>query len=75
MQLKKQVRRRDGFFAAHNAFQMKLLHLAGKRWAAQVVTDLHRPMKLKDLHSLFNGRRSQSLREHRALLAAIRARQ
>jgi DNA-binding GntR family transcriptional regulator len=73
--LEKQVRQRDAFFAANEQFHMALLGAAGNRWAAQVVTDLRKVMKLNRHHSLFKqGRLTDSLAEHRALMRAIDAR-
>jgi DNA-binding GntR family transcriptional regulator len=70
--LEKQVRQRDAFFAANEQFHMALLQFAGNRWAMQIVTDLRKVMKLNRHHSLFKqGRLSDSLAEHRALMAAI----
>ena len=54
---------------------MALLEMAGNRWRAQIVTDLRKVMKLNRHHSLFKqGRLADSLAEHRALMAAIAAR-
>ena len=73
--LEKQVRQRDAFFAINEQFHMALLQIAGNRWALQIVTDLRKVMKLNRHHSLFKqGRLSDSLAEHRALMAAIEAR-
>lgn len=73
--LEKQVRQRDAFFAANEQFHMALLEAAGNRWAAQVVTDLRKVMKLNRHHSLFKqGRLADSLAEHRALMQAIDSR-
>jgi DNA-binding GntR family transcriptional regulator len=73
--LKRQARQRDAFFAANERFHMALLQIAGNRWAMQVVTDLRKVMKLNRHHSLFKqGRLADSLAEHRALMAAIEAR-
>jgi DNA-binding GntR family transcriptional regulator len=70
--LEKQVRQRDAFFAANELFHMALLDIAGNRWAMQIVTDLRKVMKLNRHHSLFKqGRLSDSLAEHRELMAAI----
>ncbi len=72
--LEKQVRQRDAFFAANEQFHMALLEIAGNRWAMQIVTDLRKVMKLNRHHSLFKqGRLSDSLAEHRALMDAIEA--
>jgi DNA-binding GntR family transcriptional regulator len=73
--LERQVRQRDGFFAANEQFHMALLDAAGNRWATQMVTDLRKVMKLNRHHSLFKqGRLADSLAEHRALMAALLAR-
>ena len=74
-QLEKQARHRDNFFTVNERFHMALLQQAGNRWALQVVTDLRKVMKLNRHHSLFTrGRLAESLAEHRALMAAIEAR-
>ncbi len=73
--LEKQARQRDAFFATNEQFHLALLQIAGNRWAMQVVTDLRKVMKLNRHHSLFKkGRLADSLAEHRALMAAIAAR-
>lgn len=74
--LEKQVRQRDAFFAANEQFHMALLDIAGNRWRTQIVADLRKVMKLNRHHSLFKqGRLSDSLAEHRALMTAITARE
>jgi DNA-binding GntR family transcriptional regulator len=74
--LEKQVRQRDAFFAANEQFHMALLDIAGNRWRTQIVTDLRKVMKLNRHHSLWKqGRLSDSLAEHRALMTAITARE
>jgi DNA-binding GntR family transcriptional regulator len=74
--LEKQVRQRDAFFAANEQFHMALLDIAGNRWRLQIVADLRKVMKLNRHHSLFKqGRLSDSLAEHRALMSAITARE
>jgi len=73
--LERQVRQRDAFFALNEQFHMKLLEVAGNRWAQQIVTDLRKVMKLNRHHSLFKqGRLAHSLAEHRALMQAIESR-
>ena len=73
--LESQVRHRDAFFACNEQFHMALLRVAGNRWAVQMVSDLRKVMKLNRHHSLFKqGRLADSLAEHRALMAAIEAR-
>jgi DNA-binding GntR family transcriptional regulator len=74
--LEKQVRQRDAFFAVNEQFHIALLHAAGNRWRLQIVTDLRKVMKLNRHHSLFKqGRLADSLAEHRALMAALEARE
>jgi len=66
---------RDAFFAANEAFHMRLLEVAGNRWRRQMVGDLRKVMKLYRHHSLFKqGRLEASLREHRKIMAALKAR-
>ncbi|RTL15167.1 MAG: GntR family transcriptional regulator [Burkholderiales bacterium] len=66
---------RDNFFAANERFHMRILEIDGNRWRLQIVGDLRRLMKLNRHHSLFrDGRLAESLGEHRALLAALLAR-
>ncbi|WP_234413805.1 GntR family transcriptional regulator [Ideonella sp. A 288] len=73
--LEKQVRQRDAFFATNEQFHLLLLEIAGNRWTQQIVTDLRKVMKLNRHHSLFKqGRLTESLAEHRALMQAIEAR-
>jgi len=73
--LEKQVRQRDAFFATNEQFHMAILRIAGNRWTVQTVTDLRKVMKLNRHHSLFKqGRLADSLAEHRAIMAAIQAR-
>ena len=65
----------ERFLAANEAFHLQLLHLAGNRWRMQVVADLRKVMKLNRHGSLLRqGRLQQSLQEHRALMAALQAR-
>ncbi len=72
LQLEKQARSRDAFFATNERFHMALLAIAGNRWAEQTVNDWRKVMKLNRHHSLFkHGRIADSLSEHRALMAAI----
>ncbi len=75
VRLEKQARQRDNFFAANEEFHTALLDIAGNRWARQITADLRKVMRLNRHHSLFKqGRLSDSLAEHRALMAAIDAR-
>jgi DNA-binding GntR family transcriptional regulator len=66
---------RDRFFAANEQFHLRVLEIDGNRWRLQIVGDLRRLMKLNRHHSLFReGRLAESLDEHRAILAALLAR-
>ena len=66
---------RDRFFAANEQFHMRLLEIADNRWRIQLVTDLRKVMKLNRHHSLFKqGRLQASLKEHRQLMTALKAR-
>jgi len=73
--LEQTVSDRDAFFAANEGFHMRLLEIAGNRWRNQVVADLRKVMKLYRHHSLFKqGRLEASLKEHRKIMAALKAR-
>lgn len=66
---------RDRFFAVNERFHLRVLELADNRWRLQMVSDLRKVMKLNRHHSLFKaGRIEESLSEHRAILAALQAR-
>jgi DNA-binding GntR family transcriptional regulator len=72
---KQAVDDRDAFFAANEGFHMRLLEIAGNRWRNQVVGDLRKVMKLYRHHSLFKqGRLLASLKEHRRIMSALKAR-
>ncbi len=76
LELEASVGDRDRFFAANERFHMRLLDIADSRWRKQVVADLRKVMKLNRHHSLLKqGRIDASLLEHRAILAALLARQ
>ena len=73
--LEAQVGERDAFFDTNEQFHLQLLELAGNRWSVQIVLDLRKVMKLNRHLSLFKqGRLAESLAEHRAVMAAIAAR-
>ncbi|WP_144732878.1 GntR family transcriptional regulator [Extensimonas perlucida] len=73
-ELEAAVGERERFFAVNERFHMRLLELADNRWRSQVVADLRKVMKLNRQNSLLKeGRIEDSLREHRALLAALQA--
>lgn len=66
---------RERFFQINERFHMRLLEIADNRWRMQMVSDLRKVMKLNRHHSLFkSGRIDESLREHRAVLTALLAR-
>lgn len=66
---------RDRFFAVNESFHMRLLEIADNRWRNQMVADLRKVMKLNRHHSLLkSGRIEESLAEHRAVMAALQAR-
>jgi DNA-binding GntR family transcriptional regulator len=71
-QLEAAAGNRDKFFALNERFHMRLLEIAGNRWASQMVADLRKVMKLNRHNSLLKtGRLHESLDEHRALMAAL----
>jgi DNA-binding GntR family transcriptional regulator len=66
---------RDRFFTVNERFHMRLLEMADNRWREQMVADLRKVMKLNRHNSLFKtGRIEESLAEHRAVMAALLAR-
>jgi DNA-binding GntR family transcriptional regulator len=74
-ELKACVHDHDRFFAINERFHMQLLALANNRWRDQMVADLRKVMKLSRHNSLFKqGRIEESLAEHEAIMAALRAR-
>ncbi|MBL7091736.1 GntR family transcriptional regulator [Acidovorax sp.] len=74
-ELETAVADREKFFAINERFHMLLLELADNRWRSQMVADLRKVMKLNRHNSLFKqGRIEDSLSEHRAILAAMVAR-
>ena len=65
----------DQFFALNEQFHMRLLAIANNRWRDQMVADLRKVMKLNRHNSLLKtGRIAESLAEHKALMAALQAR-
>ncbi len=65
----------DAFFAVNERFHMRLLAIANNRWRDQMVADLRKVMKLNRHNSLLKtGRIGESLAEHRAIMAALLAR-
>ena len=66
---------RDQFFAINERFHMQVLAIADNKWRDQMVADLRKVMKLNRHNSLLKaGRIDESLAEHRAVMAAIEAR-
>jgi DNA-binding GntR family transcriptional regulator len=62
----------DGFFEANQDFHKALQELAGNRWLQKAIDDLRIVVRLTRRDSLrLDGRVTQSLEEHRAILAAI----
>ena len=63
------------FFAVNERFHMRLLEISNNRWRDQMVADLRKVMKLNRQNSLLkDGRITESLAEHRAIMAALVAR-
>ena len=66
---------RERFFEINERFHMRLLEIANNRWRDQMVADLRKVMKLHRHNSLLkSGRMQDSLGEHRAIMAALLAR-
>lgn len=66
---------REHFFTLNERFHMQLLAIANNRWRDQMVADLRKVMKLNRHNSLLKaGRIDESLEEHRAIMAALEAR-
>ena len=74
-ELEAAVADREKFFAINERFHMLVLEMADNRWRSQMVADLRKVMKLNRHNSLLKqGRIEDSLNEHRAILAAMVAR-
>ena len=74
-ELESATAQRERFFEVNERFHMHLLDIADNRWRNQMVADLRKVMKLNRHHSLFkSGRIGESLAEHRAVMAALQAR-
>jgi len=74
-ELEAAAKNRTKFFALNEKFHMRLLEFAGNRWRNQMVADLRKVMKLNRHNSLFKkGRVEESLKEHRAVMEALLAR-
>jgi len=69
------ARRVNDYYAANFAIHEAIITLADNRWLAQVITDLRKIVKLARLQQLHApGRLEQSLSEHLAEFAALKAR-
>ncbi|MEO7391122.1 MAG: GntR family transcriptional regulator [Ramlibacter sp.] len=69
------ARRISDYYAANFAIHEALITLANNRWLAQVIGDLRKILKLARLQQLrAPGRLDQSLSEHLAVFAALKAR-
>ena len=64
-----------GYYAANHAIHEAIITLADNRWLALVIADLRKILRLARLQQLHApGRLRQSLSEHMAVFAALRAR-
>lgn len=69
------ARRINEYYAANFAIHEAIIALAGNRWLATVIGDLRKIVKLARLQQLHApGRLDQSLSEHLAVFAALKAR-
>ncbi len=69
------ARRINEYYAANYAIHEAIITLANNRWLAQAIGDLRKILKLARLQSLTaSGRIDQSLSEHLAIFAALKAR-
>ena len=74
-ELEKATGNRERFFEINEAFHTRLLEIANNRWRDQMVADLRKVMKLNRHNSLLkSGRIEEALAEHRAIMAALSAR-
>jgi len=73
--LEESIGHRERFFEINEMFHLRLLEIANNRWRNQMVADLRKVMKLNRHNSLLkSGRIEESLAEHRAIMAALIAR-
>jgi DNA-binding GntR family transcriptional regulator len=69
------ARRIGDYYATNYAIHEAIIGLANNRWLAQAIGDLRKILKLARLQSLnASGRMAQSLNEHLAVFAALKAR-
>ncbi len=70
-----QARRIVDYYQVNHAIHEAIITLANNRWLAQVIGDLRKILKLARLQGLHApGRLAQSLNEHLAVFAALKAR-
>jgi DNA-binding GntR family transcriptional regulator len=63
------------YYVANYAIHEAIIAIAGNKWLAQVIGDLRKILKLARLQQLHaDGRLTQSLAEHMAIFAAMKAR-
>lgn len=63
------------YYAVNHAIHEAIIAMAGNKWLAQVIGDLRKILKLARLQQLnAPGRLAQSLAEHMAIFAALKAR-
>jgi DNA-binding GntR family transcriptional regulator len=75
LELEKSTGNRERFFDINETFHMRILEIANNRWRDQMVADLRKVMKLNRHNSLLkSGRMEESVAEHRAIIAALSAR-
>ena len=69
------TKRINEYYATNFAIHEAIIRLANNRWLEQVITDLRKIVKLARLQQLHApGRLEQSLSEHLAVFAALKAR-
>lgn len=69
------ARRINDYYAVNQTIHEAIITLADNRWLAQVIADLRKILKLARLQQLHApGRLAQSLSEHLAVFAALKAR-
>ncbi|MDQ0011760.1 DNA-binding GntR family transcriptional regulator [Variovorax boronicumulans] len=69
------ARRINDYYATNHVIHEAIIKLADNRWLAQVIGDLRKILKLARLQQLHApGRLDQSLSEHLAVFAALKAR-
>ena len=69
------ARRISAYYDANYAIHEAIIRLANNRWLAQTIGDLRKILRLARLQSLqLEGRLAQSLQEHMAVFAALKAR-